>query len=71
MIKEMSDLKRFVMTNMEKHFSILEININFAVSGYAGTENTHTKESICKFKKKKKINFKKRGMLKPHTCLGM
>lgn len=49
MIKEMSDLKRFVMTNMEKHFSILEININFAVSGYAGTENTHTKESICKF----------------------
>lgn len=24
MIKEMSDLERFVMTNMEKHFSILK-----------------------------------------------
>lgn len=53
MIKEMSDLKRSVMTNMEKHFSILETNINFTVSGYADTENTHTQKSICKLKKKK------------------
>lgn len=65
MIKEMSDLKRSVMTNKEKHFSILETNINFTVSGYADTENTHTQKSICKLKKKK------RRMLKAHTCLEM
>lgn len=58
MIKEMSDLKRSVMTNMEKHFSILETNINFTVSGYADTENTHTQKSICKLKKKKKKDVK-------------
>lgn len=63
MIKEMSDLKRSVVTNMEKHFSILETNINFSGSGCAATENTHTEESISKLKKRRR---KKRDAKNPH-----
>lgn len=58
MIKEMYDLKRSVVINMEKHFSIFETNINFTVSGYADRENTYTKESVCKLKIKKKRDVK-------------
>lgn len=57
MIKEMSDLKRSVMTNMEKHFSIFKTNINFTVSGYAGRENTHTQTHTHAF-----LRYKRRGI---------
>lgn len=60
MIKEMSDLKRSVMTNMEKHFSILETNINFTVSGYADAGNTHTHKNPS-------VSKERRGILKTHT----
>lgn len=54
MIKEMSDLKRSVIANTEKLFSVLERNINVTMPGYADAENE-------KMERKKKSEKKKSG----------
>lgn len=71
MIKEMSDLKRSVIANTEKLFSILERNINITMPGYADAENEKMEKKKKKSGKKKwgdpSVSKARMGILKTYT----